>query len=242
MAGEFSSRPDRFGCGLVASVVFAGLVAVAAAVLLPIAAQPGWQQGLQSFSSTQQPSPSAAHGTWSGTLTYRTNTSSSESAGGNRSETTGGYEATVRLWSTEGESPTWTLAGEAKIVSYYTTLFSSHTVTELGPCDTLYTDDARAEKSVPIEGGLELSDGFYNLSVQVPGIEGLLHAIRDDSGCAGSKLDEMNPYPVGPMSLGGSGETSNPNSISFSHTEPILNADGSEAGKTTQTWGLTFNP
>jgi len=96
-----------------------------------------------------------AHGTWSGTITRIWSERVEQSRGGAHSLITQSYKAVVRISSTQVDVGGWELAGNAELISSYTSDYESHTTTSLGPCNVHYTDDAKGSGTVQVEGGLE---------------------------------------------------------------------------------------
>ena len=174
------------------------------------------------------------NGTWSGVVTRIWSESVEQSGDGVHSLITQSYEAVVRVSSAQGAVGGWELAGNAEIVSTYTSDFQSRTTTSLGPCNVHYTDDAKSRGTVQVEGGLEAYDGFYQFHVKIPGLDGSNQTVRDDSGCHGQNNSETTPWSVAPITAGGSGDLTDSNHISGSTTEPR------EGGEDTVTWDLTL--
>lgn len=176
----------------------------------------------------------AENGTWSGVVTRTWSERVEQTSDSSQSLITQSYEAVVQVSSTQVDIGAWELAGNAEIVSTYTSDFQSHTTTSLGPCDVHYTDEAKGNGSVQVEGGLEAHDGFYQFHVNIPGLDGSNETVRDDSGCGGTNNSETTPWSVGSITAGGSGNLAGSNHISGSTTEPR------EGGDDTVTWDLTF--
>lgn len=169
----------------------------------------------------------AGQGSWTGTLTRRVELS--ESMAG--ATTTSSYLATVQFSSTAADIRRWTLAGEAtiKATGSMETLFSE--ATPLGQCTQHYTDDMLAEGRRPVDGGLEQRGTEVEFSIRLPGLDGTLTAVRDDSGCFGTRQESTEPWSVGAVTVGGSGELTG-NTVSGSTT----------LGTETVSWTLTYGP
>ena len=175
-------------------------------------------------------------GTWSGTVTRIWSESVEQSGTGMHSLTTQSYRAVVQVSSIQGDVGAWELAGNAEIVSSFTSDYESSTTTALGPCNVHYTDNAKASGSVQVEGGLEAGDGFYQFQLNIPGLDGNNDTVRDDSGCRGPNNTETTPWSAAPISAGASGDLTDPNHISGSTTQPR------EGGEDTVIWDLTRSP
>lgn len=169
----------------------------------------------------------AGQGDWTGTLTRRVDLS--ESMDG--ATTTETYLATVAFHSTSVDIRRWTLSGDAAIKATGSIDMKSSETTPLGQCTLHYTDDMLAEGRLPVDGGLEQRGTQVEFSIQLPGLSGSLIAVRDESGCFGTRTESTEPWSVGAISVGGSGELSG-NSVSGSTT---LDAE-------TVTWALTYQP
>lgn len=172
-----------------------------------------------------------AEGTWSGTVTRKWEESVERLGEGMESKTTQIYEATVRISSNQVDVGAWELSGDAEIVSTFTSDYKSSTTTPLGPCNVHYTDDAKGTGTVEVKGGLEAGDGFYQFHVNVAGLEGTNETVRDDSGCRGPNKSETTPWPVAPVTVGGSGEMGDADHISGS-------SETQNGAKETVTWEL----
>ena len=212
-------------------------------VLLLTACQPATQPGVQTQGSgqtpaqnqTQQPDPSA--GNWTGTLNYKFSENVSQGGGDATSESSQVYEATVRLRTEQGDSGRWNLVGDANITAERSIYFHSSVDSPLGHCEETHTDKAQAEgTAVAIEsGGLEITDDFYQFTVQLPDVDGTEISKRLYTGCGGTNETDTHPWVGGAGgALGGSGKLTDPNSISGSTTEP--------GGQRTTTWRLVRRP
>jgi len=175
-----------------------------------------------------------ANGTWSGVVTRTWSESVAQSGDGVQSLVSQTYKAVVQVSTTQVDAGVWELGGSAEIVSTHTSDYQSRTTTSLGPCNVHYTDDAKGNGSVQVEGGLEAYDGSYQFHLNIPGLDGSNETVRDDSGCGGPNNSETTPWSVGPVTAGGSGDLSGSNHISGSTTEPR------EGGEDTVTWDLTL--
>lgn len=198
-------------------------------------------------SASQAPNPSNAPaqstpsnpsgGTWTGTLRRQEEHTTQESGGGNASKTRQTYDATITIRATAVDISRWTLAGQATIIATFSSDWVSRQTSSLGPCNQHYTDDAEAKGTGVIDGGLEIDDDFFQLTVRVPGIEsGTMNSVRDDTGCFGSRTTESNPWAAAEETLGESGRLTDPNVISVTRREP----DGT--GFVTTTWNLRRTP
>ena len=186
-------------------------------------------------SGSAQSSP--AGGTWTGTLQRKEEHTTLQSGDGTSSKIIQTYEATITIRATAVDSGRWTLAGPANIIGTFTSDWVSTQTTPLGPCNEHYTDDAQAKGMGVVDGGLEIDDDFFQLTVQVPGIDnGTMSSVRDDSGCRGSRTLENNPWAVSAQTLGDSGKLTDPNVISITKREPDAN------GIVTTTWNLRRTP
>jgi hypothetical protein len=188
---------------------------------------------LQSSASAQSSPPG---GTWTGTLRRQEEQTVEESGGGTASKIIQTYDATVTIRATAVDAGRWTLAGQANIIATFSSDWVSRQTSPLGPCNQHFTDDAEAKGTGAIEGGLEIDDGFFQLTVRVPGVDGTKNSVRDDTGCFGSRTTETNPWPAAEKTLGESGQLADPNVISVTRKEP----DGSTV--VTTTWNLRRTP
>jgi hypothetical protein len=188
---------------------------------------------LQANASAQSNPPG---GTWTGTLRRQEEQRFEKSGGGNASKITQTYDATITIRATAVDSGRWTLAGQANIIGTFSSDWVSRQTSSLGPCNVHYTDDAQAKGAGVIEGGLEIDDDFFQLTVRVPGVDGTMNSVRDDSGCFGSRTTDTNPWPAAEKTLGESGQLADPNVISVTRKEP----DGT--GVVTTTWNLRRTP
>jgi hypothetical protein len=170
-------------------------------------------------------------GTWSGTVKRRWEEIVEQAGEGMESKTVQFYEAVVQISSVQVDVGAWELSGNADIVSTFTSDYKSRTTSPLGPCNVHYTDDAKGSGSVAVEGGLEAGDGFYQFHVNVPGLDGSNDTVRDDSGCRGPNNRETTPWPVAPITVGGSGDLTDPDHISGS-------SETRDGAKETVTWDL----
>ena len=175
-------------------------------------------------------------GTWTGTLRRQEEQTVEESGGGSASKITQTYDATVTIRATAVDAGRWTLAGQANIMATFSSDWVSRQTSSLGPCNQHFTDDAEAKGSGVIEGGLEIDDDFFQLTVRVPGVDGTMTSVRDDTGCFGSRTTETNPWPAAEKTLGESGQLADPNVISVTRKEP----DGNNV--VTTTWNLRRTP
>ena len=175
-------------------------------------------------------------GTWTGTLHRKEEHTTLESGSGTSSTITQTYEATITLQATAVDAGRWTLAGPVTIIGTFSSNWISNQTTSLGPCNVRYTDDAQAKGTGVIEGGLEIDDDFFQLRVQVPGADGTMSSVRDDSGCRGGNTSENNPWTVSEQTLGESGKLTDPNVISVTKRQPDAN------GVVTTTWSLRRTP
>ena len=187
----------------------------------------------QSNASAQSNPPG---GTWTGTLRRHEEHTTQESGGGNASKITQTYDATITIRATAVDSGRWTLAGQATIIGTFSSDWVSRQTSSLGPCNVHYTDDAQAKGAGVIEGGLEIDDDFFQLTVRVPGVDGTMNSVRDDSGCFGSRTTESNPWTAAEETLGESGKLADPNVISVTRKEPDA------TGVVTTTWNLRRTP
>jgi len=234
------SGSDRWGCfgvGFLIALVLVGILLAIEAFFSDPAHGP-----MTDPAPSPTPEHSVAAGTWTGTASYRMTTSTSEGGGGTTNDTTTSYEVNVRVWSTAIEIGAWEILGEARITSDYSNRFRSSVEGPFGPCVSVFSDTNHAEDTKDVSGGLEARDGFYNLSIRVPEIEGISNTVRDDTGCNGSRLEEQFPWPVGPILIGGGDEMTDPNEISWENTAPVPGADGAAGGEETMTWTLRFTP
>ena len=194
---------------------------------------------LAACSEETSPLPAAgetapADGTWSGVVTRTWSESVEQSGDAVQSLVSQSYKAVVQVSSTQVDVGVWELGGDAEIVSTHTSDYQSHTTTSLGPCNVHYTDDAKGNGSVEVEGGLEAYDGFYQFHLNIPGLDGSNQTVRDDSGCGGPNNSETTPWSVAPITVGGSGNLAGSNHVSGSTSEPR------EGGEDTVTWDLTL--
>ena len=105
-----------------------------------------------------------------------------------------------------------------------------------GSCNQHFTDDAEARGTGVIDGGLEIDDDYFQRTVRVPGADGAMDSVRDDTGCFGSRTAESNPWAGAERTLGESGQLADPNVISVTRKEPEGN------NVVTTTWNLRRTP
>jgi hypothetical protein len=148
------------------------------------------------------------------------------------------YDATVQISSTLVDINGWTLAGPAAIRATQSSDYKAHFTSTLGTCDKHYTDEDLAEGGSVANGGLGINDdATYEFNLNIPGFEGGTEtAMRDETGCLGSSNTEVNPWPVGPVNLDGSGDVTDPTFITGSTSKPIANG-----GQDTVTWSLRLS-
>ena len=175
-------------------------------------------------------------GTWTGTLQRKEEHTTLQSGDGTSSKIIQTYEATITIRATAVDSGRWTLAGPANIIGTFTSDWVSTQTTPLGPCNEHYTDDAQAKGMGVVDGGLEIDDDFFQLTVRMPGVDGTMTSVRDDTGCFGSRTAETNPWAAAERTLGESGQLADPNVISVTRKEP----DGNNV--VTTTWNLRRTP
>ena len=120
----------------------------------------------------------ASGGTWTGSLTYRWSESVDRSGGGVTSTASQSYEATVQIGSQAGDTDRWTLIGDATIAAARTIVFEQTIVSNLGSCTEKHRDEAKAKGTGHIEGGLEISDDFYQYTVLLPVVAGSETSVR----------------------------------------------------------------
>ena len=184
--------------------------------------------------ATAQSNP--AGGTWSGTLRRQEEQTVQESGGGTASKITQTYDATVTIRATAVDAGRWTLAGQATITGTFSSDWVSRQTSSLGPCNQHFTDDAEAKGTGVIDGGLEIDDGFFQLTIRIPGADGTMTSVRDDTGCFGSRTAETNPWAAAERTLGESGQLADPNVISVTRKVPEGN------NVVTTTWNLRRTP
>jgi hypothetical protein len=175
-------------------------------------------------------------GTWTGTLHRKEEHTTEEAGDGTASRITQTYEATITIRATAVDVGRWTLAGPANIIGTFSSDWASRQTTALGPCNQHFTDDAEAKGAGAIDGGLEIDDDFFQLTIHVPSADGTMSSVRDDTGCFGSRTAETNPWTAAEERLGESGQLTDPNVISFTKREPDAN------GVVTTTWNLRRTP
>ena len=198
------------------------------------AAPPGSTAQVPQQQPPAQTGQNAPSGTWTGTLTYTWSETVNSSSGGVTSTASQSYEAKVNVSSQAVDTDRWTLAGEATILAERKIFFKQTIVSSLGSCTEEHRDDAKANGNGQIEGGLEISDDFYQLTVRLPVVAGSEESVRINSGaCGSSTTTDVHPWPTSPISTGGSGSLPNPNRVSGS-------SPGPSGG--TVTWSLTRQP
>jgi len=185
-------------------------------------------------SGSAQSSPTG--GTWTGTLQRKEEHTTLQSGDGTSSKIIQTYEATITIRATAVDSGRWEIAGPANITGTFSSNWISNQTTPLGPCNVHYTDDAQAKATGVVEGGMEIDDGLFQLRVQVPGADGTMSSVRDDSGCRGTNTSENNPWAVSEQTLTESGKLTDPNVISVTRREP------DPTGVVTTTWNLRRTP
>jgi hypothetical protein len=178
----------------------------------------------------------AAGGTWSGTVHRKEEHTTLQSGEGTSSKITQTYEATITIRATAVDSGRWEIAGPATVIGTFSSNWISNQSTPLGPCNVHYTDDAQAKATGVVEGGMEIDDDLFQLRVQVPGADGTMSSVRDDSGCRGTNTSENNPWAVSEQTLTESGKLTDPNVISVTRREP------DPTGVVTTTWNLRRTP
>lgn len=155
-----------------------------------------------------------------GSITHTWSESVTQTGDGTSSVITQRYTAVVSVSLTEVDEGAWTISGPASVTSSYTNDWKSNQTTTLGPCNVHYTDNATAMGSVQVEGGLEARDGFYQFYVNIPAVDGSNDTVRDDSGCNGSIQREMTPWMAAAITAGGSGDLTDPRTLSGSSSRP----------------------
>jgi hypothetical protein len=170
-------------------------------------------------------------GTWSGTVTRRWEQDVEQFGEGMESRARQTYEAVAQISSVQVDIGAWELSGSAEIVSTFTSDYQNRMTSSLGPCNAHYTDDAKGQGNVPVEGGLEAGDGFYQFHVNISGLDGANETMRDDSGCRGPNKRETVPWGVAPVTVAQSGDLDDPDHISGS-------SETREGAKETITWDL----
>lgn len=169
-----------------------------------------------------------------GSITRTWSESVTQTGDGTSSVITQRYTALVSVSLTKVDEGAWAISGSASVSSTYTNDWKSNQTSSLGPCNVHYTDNATAMGSVQVEGGLEASDGFYQFYVNIPGVDGSNDTVRDDSGCNGPNNREMTPWTAAPTTAGGSGDMTDPRTISGSSSEPRT------GGEDTVSWTFTL--
>lgn len=169
-----------------------------------------------------------------GSITRKWSESVTQAGSGTSSVITQEYTAVVRVSLSKVDEGAWTISGRASISSTYTSDWTSSQATALGPCSVHYTDRASASGTVDVEGGLEARDGFYQFYVNIPTVDGSNATVRDDSGCNGPNNQETTPWSAAPTMASGSGDMTEPRTISGSSSEPRQN------GEDTLIWSFTL--
>ena len=191
------------------------------------------QTAAPSATTATTPGDSVPAGTWTGTVERTWRSTEQQSGDGTTSTIRQAYEATVVIQSTQTDIGAWTLGGTATIVASFSSDFVSDTDSTLGHCHEHFTDLVPSgQVDATVDGGLQLTDGAYEFYVNIAGGELTQTSVRDDSGCFGTKVTSAAPWSIGPATAGGSGNQTDPKSITGSSTEP----DG-----TVVTWDLTLN-
>ena len=175
------------------------------------------------------PAPSAASGTWTGTIT-RQLTVVRNDPGTHATET---YQASVDVVGSSGGDGGWDLVGVGTVQASYDSDVVTDTDSPLGHCHTHYTDKVPAAQiSGAATGGVSV-DVVFDLYMDTMGGELPQTSVRDDSGCFGSSQTYNDPWPVGPMHISASGPVTDPNHLTGTQRDP----DGG-----TTTWDLTLAP
>ena len=169
-----------------------------------------------------------------GSITRTWSESVTQTGGGTSSVITQRYTAVVSVSLTRVDEGAWTISGPASVSSTYTSDWKSNQTSTLGPCNVHYTDNATAMGSVQVEGGLEARDGYYQFHVNIPGVDGSNETVRDDSGCNGPNNRETTPWAAASITAGGSGDLTDPRTISGSSSEPRT------GGEDTVSWRFTL--
>jgi hypothetical protein len=183
----------------------------------PCVAGPGGQPGGGSVA--------AGGGGPNGSITRKWSESVTQAGSGTSSAITQEYTAVVKVSLSKVDEGAWTISGPASISSTYTSDWTSHQTSALGPCNVHYTDRASASGTVDVEGGLEARDGFYQFYVNIPQVNGSNATVRDDSGCNGPNKQETTPWSAAPITASGSGDMTDPRTISGSSSEPRQNGE-----------------
>jgi hypothetical protein len=171
-----------------------------------------------------------------GSITRTWSESVTQTGVGTSSVITQRYTALVSVSLTKVDEGAYSISGTASITSTYTSDWKSSQTSTLGPCNVHYTDNATAMGSVEVEGGLEAYDGFYQFHVNIPGVDGSNDTVRDDSGCNGPNKQEITPWAAAPITAAGSGEMTDPRTLSGSTTEPRT------GGEDSVSWSFTLPP
>ncbi len=207
-------------------------------------AQPGATTlpGTDGQSSAQVPAshdPGVISGTWTGTVTRHYTETTTTTGDTDSTVLSVTYDATVQISSTLIDINGWTLMGPATIKATQTSDYRAHFTSTVGTCDKHYHDDDVAEGGSIADGGLGINDdATYEFTLTVPGFDGGTEtAMRDETGCLGSSTTEVNPWPVGPVNLEGSGDITDPTLITGSTSKPVANG-----GQDTVTWSFHLQP
>ena len=187
----------------------------------------------QSNASAQSNLPG---GIWTGTVRRQEEQLTQQSGGGTTSKTQQTYDATAMIKATPADEGRWTITGTATVAATFSNLWISRQTTPLGPCNQHFTDEAEARGTGAIDGGLEIDDDNFQLLVRLPGVDGTMHSVRDDTGCFGSSTADTNPWPAADRTLGESGRLTDPAVISVIRREPNGNTI------VTTTWSLRRTP
>ena len=180
--------------------------------------------------------PGLVSGTWTGTVTRHFTRTTTDSSEGQETRVTETYDATVAISSVSVDIEAWTLAGQATIKATQSSDYRGHFTSTLGTCDKHYTDEDLAEGGSVVDGGLGADETSYEFHLNIPGFDGGTEtSMRDETGCLGTRSTETNPWPVGPVNLSGSGDVTDPGSISGTRTTPT------EGGEDTVTWSFTLS-
>ena len=224
-----------------------GLVAIVLLAACAGTATPGGtaQTGATTQSgATAQPAGTASpmsedtgliSGTWSGTVTRHYTETTTTTSDSDSTALTVTYDATVLISSTLVDINGWTLTGPATIKATSSSDYRAHFTSTLGNCDKHYHDEDLAKGGSSAKGGLGISDdATYEFTLSIPGFEsGTETAMRDETGCLGSSNTEVSPWPVGPVTLEGSGDVTDPTLLSGTASKPVANG-----GQDIVTWSL----
>ena len=214
------------------------LVAACAAPAAPAATGQGSPQ--QPVTGTSQGSggassqgPSAAAGTWTGTVTRHFTQTTNETTESDTSTLTVTYDATVNFSSNEVDINAWKLSGPATIKSTQSSDYQYHVTSTVGTCNKHYHDEDIVEGTGVVDGGFGIADdATYEFNMTIPGLDtGTETAMRDETGCLGSSNTEVNPWSVAFVTVDGAGDVTDPTFITGSTSKPIANG-----GRDTVTW------